>query len=387
MKTFVPKSLATVACAVALFAAPQFTTRALDQWETTYIAANPDSSIVDFATHAGSTVVGSQLVWEARSGYRYTTLVSSSDGGTTWIESQSVAGEYWRVSISDSGEVYLGSVAGQVIRSGDFGHTWREVWNLPGGGGFNTLHDLEAGSGGTVFAAVDIKPAWMLVAGVPDPSAASGMTWAVVDTYQPEVKTVTEPQCILVDRRAGVGGADVIYVGGWQNHSKQGYSWVLRKSADGGNNWFTASIYQLVPGATTGGISTLAKTPDGTLYAAGRLVTSVIKNKGSTTHIASSLIRRSTDGGLSWTTVVQTSRKVFGLAVSANGGVFASYGDSVEVSSNKGASWDASDIVSPAYGNSLVADGLGHIHHGGQTLLNSGAWTGLIRTLPSSFTE
>jgi hypothetical protein len=223
----------------------------------------------------------------------------------------------------------------------------------------------------------------MVVAGVPDPLAASGMTWAVVDTYQPDVKTVTEPQCILVDRGAGVGGSDVIYVGGWQNHSKEGYSWLLRKSADAGNSWFTASIYHMVSGNThSGSISTLAMAPDGTLYAAGNLVTSVIKSKGSTTHVASSLIRRSTDGGLSWTTVVQTSRRIFGLAVSTNGGVFASYGDSVEVSSNQGASWMVSDILAPAYGNRLVADAFGHIHNGGQTLLSTDEWTGQIRTLP-----
>lgn len=68
MKTQNLISFTPFACAVALFAAPQFTALALDQWETTYIAANPDSSIVDFATDAGCTVVGSQLHRDANNG-------------------------------------------------------------------------------------------------------------------------------------------------------------------------------------------------------------------------------------------------------------------------------------------------------------------------------
>jgi hypothetical protein len=80
------------ACAVALFAAPLHPAYAQDPWETTYTAANPDSHrrIANLATDTAGTVVGSQL----SSGNQYTSLVSSSDGGTTWIESPSVAGAY-----------------------------------------------------------------------------------------------------------------------------------------------------------------------------------------------------------------------------------------------------------------------------------------------------
>jgi hypothetical protein len=127
------------------------------------------------------------------------------------------------------------------------------------------------------------------------------------------------------------------------NRSTGNFVGQVIRSADFGQSW--QEVWRLPP--------------DGTLYAAGPLVTSVIKSKGSTTHVTSSLIRRSTDGGLSGTTVIQTSRRISGLAVGANGRVCASYDHSVEVSSNQGTSWVVSDIFSPFYSERLVADALG----------------------------
>jgi len=61
MKSHTLISFTPFACAVALFAAPQFTTLALDQWETTYTTANSHSHIGRFATDTGGTVVASQI--------------------------------------------------------------------------------------------------------------------------------------------------------------------------------------------------------------------------------------------------------------------------------------------------------------------------------------
>jgi hypothetical protein len=74
--------------------------------------------------------------------------------------------------------------------------------------------------------------------------------------------------------------------------------WLIRKSSDGGLSWFTASLFQYTSGLTTEGRA-LAADASGTVYVAGYGTTPAAKRTDP--NPVHWLVRKSPDGGMSWT--------------------------------------------------------------------------------------
>lgn len=363
--------------AAALFLAPLSSSHA-QTWQTVYEGSHvtpPATWIADFAADTASGVAALETVYDPVAGTSSSALLLSPDSGLTWVRHPQPTSSFADVAIADSGDLFASSSTGTIFRSVDAGLTWTATWVNPAGNSTDPtaagVHDLAPGSGGVIYAATEIKPRWLLLKGTP---TAANVSWTVVDDYAPDSKTVYEPNCIAVCRGGGISGADEIYVGGFQNHSRNGGSFLVRKSRDGWATWTTAMTFQIVPGAYMGaGISHIAANGAGTVYVAGRMPVSVVKTGRTTTYVNASVVRKSTDGGANWVTVLQSDSVVRGLAVTPGGRVFLGSRDqttgasTVQESSDGGLTWSISDpLMDPrAQYPNVSVDAAGNIFSSG----------------------
>ena len=367
--------LTLIAAGAAYLLVSQASAQVLDPWQTVYEGSQttpPSTRINDLAADTSGAIVALETVYDPTVGAQDTALVMSADAGVSWVRRPVILGRFDDVTLASSGDLFLSGSQGVIMQSSDAGITWHTAWTTPGGGldGDNAIHDLAAGSGGAVYAAAEIKPRWLLVKAVPE---VGGMSWAIVDDYHPDSKTVYQHSSIAVRRGAGVGGADEIYVGGFQNHQRNGGSFLVRKSYDGGATWTTVMAYQIVAGAYMAvGVQQVAIAPDGTVYVAGRLPVSKTRTGKTTTLNHASLLRKSTDGGLTWTSLLQTPKHIQGLTVDLAGRVFLGLWDSqtanstVEVSADEGVSWSVSDTTASTLDvPRLAVDSAGNVYSGG----------------------
>jgi hypothetical protein len=133
-------------------------------------------------------------------------------------------------------------------------------------------------------------------------SLDAGQTWSVVDDYYNSNKA-GYPKWGIPEKACFVPGGGLFVVGQTAANAN-GYSqtWTVRRSADGGATWSTVDLYQ--PGGV-GYISiaySLTSDSQGSIYVAGRAdIPQVIKPKTYT--VGQFIVRKSSDGGNTWSNI------------------------------------------------------------------------------------
>lgn len=120
-------------------------------------------------------------------------------------------------------------------------------------------------------------------------STNGGASWSVVDDYQ------------LSAGKASYGGAIVIsasgtlYTSGSATDASDLRHWIVRRSTDGGTSWSTLDDYQLSSSHNALGGAVYLAPLSGHLF--------VVGNANDASDLTHWIVRRSTDGGTSWSTV------------------------------------------------------------------------------------
>jgi hypothetical protein len=196
-----------------------------------------------------------------------------------------------------------------------------------------------------------------------------GVTWATVDLFQSAAGKSAGSGSVAGDSLGNV------FVSGGANDGNGGSHWLVRKSADGGENW--ASVDDLSPGRSYG----VSSVPGVGLFAVGSLssTTSGKGNQSTTTRYW--MVRRSVDGGAHWTTVdayqppAGYGADAFAVASDAQGKVHVAGRTTILVGSGRTASavvqwlvrsssdggntWSTADAFSYVAGKGSGANGLG----------------------------
>ena len=315
----------------------------------------------------------------------------SDDHGITWATVASLPGSLTRLAKDNLGQLYAaGGLNNEAVmyRSSDLGATWTQIFTTAstyaGGAVRPTAPAID--NSGNIFVALrsselvqisrkttDILDVWLVYKGVPDASAPGGLVWSQVDRYRLAPTGVSLPYAVVVRPSPNPGWPDEIFVGGGANSVTSGSYWIVRKSVDGGTTWSTVNSYQLSTKSGGNWMRAMTVDPAGVLYAAGE----VTKALSKTTSEPGWLVRKSTDGGLTWSNLdYLTWGRGPSVAVDAFGRVFvAGYqvvttpsGSSgqwlVRGSGGNGSAWQtidqlptgshAFDLIGDAHGNVFV---------------------------------
>jgi hypothetical protein len=231
-----------------------------------------------------------------------------------------------------------------VRKSSDSGATWNTVsnYNLAAGPFDASAHAITTDSAGNIYAAGQAYDASNISHWIVRKSTDGGTTWNTVNNYQLSNSSEASANAI------GIDGGGNIYAAGQAYDSYLVYHWIVRKSTDGGTTWNTVSDYQRYTNfdsvATALGVDA-----HGNIYAAGYTT--------NASGIPSWVVRKSSDGGATWTTVNLYSDHANSSAVTALGAdslgniyvVGYSYDASntqhwiVRKSANAGGSWTTID--------------------------------------------
>ena len=279
-------------------------------------------------------------------------------------------GNFITLSNSTNSTSHNGPVWTAVSLSSDTGLTWQTVGTIPGyAGRLTAAPDGTLYATGTRSATVSGKAfVWF--------SEDHGASWTVSDPWLGNTNTFPQTNAFLsTDLAAGNSGA--VYVCGMV----VGPLWIVRKgvlNAAGGITWTMADnningdaqSISVRPGA--------ASQPD------------QIFVSGEAPGLRGWAVRRSTDGGATWSTVdANTLADAFGVAAGADGSIYAigkyqkavnngyQYGWIVRKSSNNGTTWSTVDSVAnlmPAFATSLRVDAFGRVFAVGFTMTTPETW-------------
>jgi hypothetical protein len=164
---------------------------------------------------------------------------------------------------------------------------------------------------------------------------AASNSWATVDVFRASGLS-RWANAVACDPTGGV------FVVGMASKSLNNYSWVVRHSGDGGATWRTVDTLQLSGNEQAEGVTTDAK---GNVYVVGYAYTS--------DGVAHGLMRTSSDGGISWRTINDTTNSgAGGITVDGAGRLDVLAGWTVRQSSDYGTTWvDIDDFLynDPSY--------------------------------------
>jgi len=320
-------------------------------------------------------------------------VMASADGGNTWsapLDDFVYPGSATRYDggiIADSagnlyvaGEYYFpnGNFHRIVRRSADGGASWLTVDDL-GVGNYSPFPlaagALTADASGNIYATAGYPNTWAVRKG------AGGANFSTVDSFQPSTSVVNG---VFAHPTAGV------FAVGYGSIGRSGQAWMVRRSLDGGATWSTVDTYQASSGSAAEAYGADADV-HGNIYVVGR---AFAPNKK--TSIGHWQVRKSSNGGASWTTVddyqpfTSGNQVALGFAADSNGNLFvAGWANSGTenywiVRQNPGGTgnWitvETFSYVLRAEPHAIAADSLGNIFVGGQGSPSSGAVHWVVR--------
>jgi hypothetical protein len=245
-----------------------------------------------------------------------------------------------------------GTQAGVVRASADSGRTWTvldlwyptNVWPVTEYQSFCAAPPSPALPKGALFTSGDMASD-LANTGTIDwivrRSVDGGATWTLQDVLDTGVGG--KDQC----RAIHVAPSGAIYAAGiaGTNQAAAGFAWVVRRSSDGGTTWTT--VDSVWSNNTISEATAIGTTPSGGIFVVGRVA-----------DVWS--VRRSTDGGASWTTVDSYEQsgmfsEAYGVAVDGTGTLYVagvaqassqnSYSDQwvVRRSTDGGSTWTTLD--------------------------------------------
>jgi hypothetical protein len=389
MKTNTPHLLALGA---ALLLAPLTSAFATSSWETVDNLTPWRGR--DIVSDANGNFISMALDNSTSSTGPVSTAVSlSSNGGLTWQVVGFIPGYAIDLAVAPDGALFASgnrtaTVSGRAVvwQSLDHGATWSQSDPWAGQTTQFLCTDVGAGNSGIVYLCGSASGRWLLRKGE---RTVAGLVWSTIDNI------AGSPNSLFV--RPGLPSQpDDILVSG-----SAASPWTVRRSSDSGATWVTVDNYS-VSGPTAVTIA-----PDSSLYAAGHIsktitvTNQVVRGKKvvETTSTATEygwLIRKSSNGGASWTNVdyVANGWPAYTITADAFGRVFSigwiqgATGDTwaVRGSSDGGATWINTDLFVPAdttgaHAQGIACDALGNVCVIGETGASASTYAAPIRRL------
>ncbi len=330
------------------------------------------------------------------SGVGHGLVMASADAGNTWsapLDDFVYPGSTTRYDggiVSDSagnlyvaGRYYGGTASTDKIvrRSADGGATWTTVDDFQSNNYYEfplAAGGITADAGGNVYVTEPFS-AWVVRKG------AGGTNFTTVDSLSTG-GGITGVEGVFAHPTAGVFSVGSAYV---VVKNRSTVAWLVRRSTNGGATWTTVDAYQASSGYGARALSAGAD-GKGNIYVVGEA--SVPYKSSSFTHW---IIRKSADGGTSWTTVdnyqlsTTSDQRAVGFATDSNGNLYAAgytwgTGSQWIVRQNSGGTgtWttvDSFPYVSGANAHAIAADSLGNVFVGGQGSPARGAVHWLVR--------
>ena len=343
------------------------TVDAITPWQGRAIVADPAGNFISLALSTNSTTSP------------VSTIVSlSSDAGVTWQTVGSIGGYALKVAAAPDGTLYASgnrsaTVSGKAFIwvSIDHGTTWNLATDPWAGQSTSLMSmDIRTDSTGALYLAAWVSGGnhWIVIKGQP---TANGLSWSTVDNFP---SSSGNPVGLHVRPAAVAGQPDEVFVCGSANGK-----WTVRHSLDAGATWTTVDSFAFgVSGSVYPNAYSLATAPDGSIYVAGRVAQNV-----TTTVLTTNIVRNK-------------------VVVSTNSTTTTQYGSLVRKSSNGGASWSNVDYVTngwPSYARGVVVDRFGRVFVAGfvstatgynwlvRGSIDAGAtWVNTDAFLPSGYT-
>ena len=278
-----------------------------------------------------------QWVWLIREsnnqGAKWKTVDEYSYPGSIRLSADSIA-EDGQGTLYAQGIAYLGvSNYRWIVRaSQDSGNHWATISDEPLSEDWSQF-SLAADSKGVLYSAGSLGPFgnsdWYV-----RKSSDHGVTWQKVDRYKLAPGRNATVMGIAVDSQ------DRVFVTGYAQGSDRYSRWVVRRSIDNGTTWSTVDNYQMGARRTARGYNIAAGAP-------GLFVVGMARD---TSNVTLWTVRKSTDGGTTWTTVDSSAignRGAFNVtADSGNVYVVGNSGSQwmTRVSNDGGATWANSDL-------------------------------------------
>lgn len=258
----------------------------------------------------------------------------STNQGSSWTHITGVTTQLESGCVGSNGYIYFGSVSTTIYRSIDNGVTWTTVTPLPD----STVKCMCGDTIGNIYA-----QGW--TAGTYK-SSDNGATWTNIG---PSGLLGTNAQAMFVDY------SDNIYICCMDSSAANPHSYV---SKDHGATWTVLS---------TTVWRTACADRGGNLYSGG-----------------SGYIQKSTDGGLTWTTVYNTDTTTvfYTCFQDTMGNIWfgSQAGTAVVYSSDFGATWNATLSTTQLNIQAGCADRAGYVHFGASYLSASPTTTGYLYT-------
>lgn len=312
----------------------------------------------------------------------------SVDGGATWASSPDTlqTGRFTDVVVGPDGHVYVGATLrdpgsglnlATVLRSTDLGATWQilDAWSSAPGSA--GINDLCFDRQGNLYAACFAgSGSWKLGSRwVIRKGTLSGAGFTWSTVDNHTLNKAYDQEASAVVTRSVAVGQDEVFVGG-MTKDRSGLHWTLRRSRDGGLTWTTVDSYQHVLKSGWNWAHSVTVGPDGSVYAGGTMT----YDKGTSAY--GGWVRVSRDGGQTWQNgSFPVSRIAGGLAADNAGNAFALgyWGDAREtyVSNDGGLTWQIADIP----GGSPATDASGRVFTQCHALDAGGSAHFLIREL------
>jgi hypothetical protein len=318
-------------------------------------------------------------------------VMASSDGGVSWsgpLDDFTGGGALY-VSYNGAACDAAGNVYAAGYYSGDGPNHWLLRCSIDSGATWATIDDYYDGGWETAGNAVAVDAAGnVYVAGYSTGQglAAGAQHWVIrKGIVGGNFSTVDFVPCawgvgaaaIRVHPTAGVFAAGV----GPISTNKTGqvtYGWIVRRSTNGGTTWATVDKFNLADGYNAAAFG-IGSDTHGNLYVVGS-ADSVAGTGRKTAVYAHWVVRKSSDGGNSWSTVDNTlsstglgfETAALGFAADSNGNLFA-VGQNLSdwvVRENPGGigTWQTVDNFKYSAGANaaaIAADASGHVFVGG----------------------
>ncbi len=217
-------------------------------------------------------------------------------------------------------------------------------------------------------------------------------SWSTKDKFQMANNKLSAAYAVTVD------SAGAIYVAGVSYDSSSKSHWIVRKSTDGGDTWRIVSNFQFEKGRNSGGLGIGVNKNDEIYTIGSGNKTSNLYNKW--------LVRKSTDGGDTWTTVDEYSIcnttddvNPWDIDFDLNGNpyVIGSVDDQnaqghivIRKSTDGGTTWSEMvntkgkyNLISVAYG--LFSDPFGNMYYSGAEVESLTKSTGFVNKLSCDY--
>ncbi len=245
-----------------------------------------------------------------------------------------------------------------IVRSSvNNGVTWNTIddWSLSGGLGNISAADIIVDSANNIYVAGSAADGSLVSHAIVRKSTNGGSSWSVITNYQLAVGKSSTNTGMSIDSNGS------LYTVGQGVDSANSRFWLVRKSTDGGSTWSIVDSFQWSVGKEAYA-SSIHITSSNEIYVAGQA-----KDNSSSPFW---FVRKSTDGGSTWSTVDNfqhvTGQTAMALTITSDqfGNIYTGgyaldaasfYKGIIRKSSNSGSTWTTVETLNSIIGGTYIS--------------------------------